>query len=189
MRKHNRLATFSKANKRRRSRLKQERRCVSCASKLPLDETRLNCELCRKKQAGYFARRNRTEANKQERERRRRRVEAGGCSYCTAKAVAGCLCLKHWFWNKASVSVNNEVSREQLERLWEKQGGRCFYTGQKLIPGRNASLDHKLPRSRGGSDDIRNLQWVLKAVNRAKTDLTHGEFVALCRAVVKRCSR
>lgn len=71
----------------------------------------------------------------------------------------------------------------ELLQIFEKQEGCCAYTGELLILGDNASLDHKIPRSRGGADEVDNLQWVTWTINDCKRNLTHDEFVALCRRV------
>ncbi|MCI0539627.1 MAG: HNH endonuclease [Verrucomicrobiales bacterium] len=49
----------------------------------------------------------------------------------------------------------------------ERDGNRCQYTGQLLKPG-EGSLDHVLPRSRGGKDEWENLVWSSKDVNARK---------------------
>jgi len=49
----------------------------------------------------------------------------------------------------------------------ERDGNRCQYTG-KLLQPEEGSLDHVLPRSRGGKDAWENLVWSSKAVNTRK---------------------
>ena len=49
----------------------------------------------------------------------------------------------------------------------ERDGNRCQYTGKVLKPG-EGSLDHVLPRSRGGKDAWENLVWSSKDVNSKK---------------------
>ena len=49
----------------------------------------------------------------------------------------------------------------------ERDGNRCQYTGKLLRPN-EGSLDHVLPRSRGGKDEWVNLVWSDKAVNAKK---------------------
>ena len=49
----------------------------------------------------------------------------------------------------------------------ERDGNRCQYTGKLLRPD-EGSLDHVLPRSRGGKDSWENLVWSSKAVNTRK---------------------
>jgi 5-methylcytosine-specific restriction endonuclease McrA len=49
----------------------------------------------------------------------------------------------------------------------ERDGNRCQYTGRALRP-EEGSLDHVLPRSRGGKDTWENLVWSSKDVNTRK---------------------
>lgn len=49
----------------------------------------------------------------------------------------------------------------------ERDGNRCQYTGKLLKPD-EGSLDHVLPRSRGGKDAWENLVWSSKDVNARK---------------------
>src|SRR6266496_4828325 len=49
----------------------------------------------------------------------------------------------------------------------ERDGNRCQYTG-KLLAAAEGSLDHVLPRSRGGADTWENLVWSSKDVNARK---------------------
>ena len=49
----------------------------------------------------------------------------------------------------------------------ERDGNRCQYTGTLLRP-EEGSLDHVVPRSRGGPDTWENLVWAAKNVNQRK---------------------
>jgi 5-methylcytosine-specific restriction endonuclease McrA len=51
----------------------------------------------------------------------------------------------------------------------ERDGNRCQYTGRLLRP-EEGSLDHVVPRSRGGQDAWENLVWSAKDVNQRKAD-------------------
>ena len=51
----------------------------------------------------------------------------------------------------------------------ERDGNRCQYTGRVLHP-EEGSLDHVVPRSRGGKDAWENLVWAAKEVNQRKAD-------------------
>ena len=70
-----------------------------------------------------------------------------------------------------------------LASLWRKQKGLCALTGRRL--DRTAQLDHKLPRARGGGDNIQNLQWLCREANYAKRDLTNAEFHVLCAETMR----
>lgn len=63
----------------------------------------------------------------------------------------------------------------------ERDGNRCQYTGKLLRPD-EGSLDHILPRSRGGADTWENLVWAAKEVNARKGNrLPHEAGLRLLR--------
>jgi len=53
--------------------------------------------------------------------------------------------------------------------LRERDGNRCQYTGRELRPD-EGSIDHVLPRSRGGEDSWENCVWACKQVNGKKAN-------------------
>jgi CRISPR/Cas system Type II protein with McrA/HNH and RuvC-like nuclease domain len=67
-----------------------------------------------------------------------------------------------------------------LERFTQ-QGGKCALSGSEIFLGRDAELDHIVPRARGGSDSPENTQWVLCVVNRMKDHLLEDEFFDLIK--------
>ena len=115
------------------------------------------------------------------------RAAQGECVICRKHAVAGAFCLHHWFKNIGSSHGFNVKNGgiALLKQLWDEQEGRCAVTGRALVPGNGASLDHVVPTSKGGTNEKSNLRWVLWEINRAKSDMTHEQFVAMCREVVR----
>jgi len=72
------------------------------------------------------------------------------------------------------VAVNYTKVPEKRQKLCartirERDGNRCQYTGRVLRPD-EGSLDHVVPRSRGGKDAWENLVWSAKEVNQRKAD-------------------
>lgn len=72
------------------------------------------------------------------------------------------------------VAVNYAKVPKQRPKLTaknirERDGNRCQYTGVLLRPD-EGSLDHVVPRSRGGADSWENLVWSAKEVNQRKAD-------------------
>ncbi len=65
------------------------------------------------------------------------------------------------------------------------QGGRCALTGGLLLPGVNASVDHIVPRSAGGTSDETNLQWVVADVNGWKGAMPMTRVVEMARKIVQ----
>jgi 5-methylcytosine-specific restriction endonuclease McrA len=84
------------------------------------------------------------------------------------------------FWSRATRLKG--VSASDLARLWHAQRGLCALTGRKL--DRTAQVDHKLPRARGGGDEITNLRWVCRVANEAKRHMTDAELFALCTDII-----
>jgi 5-methylcytosine-specific restriction endonuclease McrA len=64
----------------------------------------------------------------------------------------------------------------------ERDDNRCQYTGRLLHPD-DGSLDHVVPRSRGGADTWENLVWAAKDVNQRKADRLPHEAGLKLRAV------
>ena len=64
----------------------------------------------------------------------------------------------------------------------ERDGNRCQYTGHLLKP-EEGSIDHVVPRSRGGQDAWENCVWASKAINSRKGNrLPHEAGLQLLRA-------
>ena len=84
------------------------------------------------------------------------------------------------FWSR-STKIKG-IGPQDLAAIWRRQKGLCALTGRKM--DRSAQVDHILPKARGGSDDLSNLQWVCKEANIAKRHMTDAEFVALCSDVM-----
>ncbi len=66
--------------------------------------------------------------------------------------------------------------------LIEKQQYKCALTGIELTPD-IAEIDHITPTSQGGTNDVDNLQWLHREVNRMKGSLDQARFVELCKLV------
>ncbi len=115
-----------------------------------------------------------------------RHAEMGLCRSCNNDRTHGLFCEHHWFWN---IAMSHKMTpraacTEMLKDLWREQAGRCALTGADLVPGKTASIDHKIARAKGGGHNKENLQWVLKDVNGFKASASVDEFIAMCRAVV-----
>jgi 5-methylcytosine-specific restriction endonuclease McrA len=65
----------------------------------------------------------------------------------------------------------NKVPRRRpklsAKGIWERDGGRCQYTGRKLAPN-EGNIDHIVPRSRGGITSWENCVLADKRVNSLK---------------------
>ncbi|RIZ71280.1 MAG: hypothetical protein D0530_04960 [Methylococcales bacterium] len=122
-----------------------------------------------------------------------RKIAAGLCSKCPSVldqdkyrislSVDYPLCSDCFF---KSASYSYDATAEELRELFDQQNGCCAYTGEKLILGQTAWVDHIVPKYSGGSDGISNLQWVTKVANQMKRNYSHNEFVRICKLIASR---
>lgn len=89
---------------------------------------------------------------------------------------------KHFGYKSKVVYDADGPDASDLKKLLQMQGYKCALSGIRLTP-KNAELDHKIPLSRGGANDLANLQWLSKEVNRAKGTMDNDEFIAMCKRV------
>jgi len=61
-----------------------------------------------------------------------------------------------------------------LRGIWQRDGGRCQYTGRQLAPG-EGNIDHIIPRSRGGATSWENCVLSDRRINSRKGARTPGE--------------
>ncbi len=78
--------------------------------------------------------------------------------------------------------MGDKVTAGRILELIERQNYRCAISGRELTP-ETASLDHKIPLSKGGDHSLANIWIVHVHVNSAKGTMTIEEFVAMCKDV------
>lgn len=90
-----------------------------------------------------------------------------------------------WEWRARNLrrNINIGITVEWLHGKWDDQAGLCVLTGRALDV-HTFEVDHILPASRGGSDDLINLRLLSPEANASKHGLTDEEFVELCADVV-----
>ena len=67
-------------------------------------------------------------------------------------------------------------SDEQRKIIYNKSNGRCELCGQRLLL-ENMTLDHIVPLSLGGEDDMENLQATCFACNQFKSNILPEDFM------------
>ena len=107
------------------------------------------------------------------------------CRFCTEPACSKETkdCAKHWIAKKLG---KLGLPRSMYHALWtkfEEQRRLCHYTATPLIPGPHCSLDHVVPRNKGGSSALDNLVWCRTDINVMKRDHSSHAFIAMCREV------
>ena len=71
--------------------------------------------------------------------------------------------------------LSGRWSADEQTRLRAAQGGKCRYCGVRLDPA-YMEVNHRVPLSRGGSNDPRNIQLLCGPCNRRKVRSTDAEF-------------
>lgn len=139
----------------------------------------------------------------------------GKLTFCTLRCVGLRFGPKQRGWNKLTPFTwflegikrrckrkewRIEITREQLAALWERQRGKCPYTGWDLVlpesgkgwifVNRNKCLNPKNPKhaSVDRIDSAKgyvegNIQFVSVLANLAKRSMSEADFVAFCEAV------
>ncbi len=77
-----------------------------------------------------------------------------------------------------------KIEPHEKRKIYERQNGLCAYCGRS----RNIkymTVDHIIPLSKGGTDDLDNLQCTCKACNRLKDDMLPSEFTAFVRCILE----
>ena len=105
---------------------------------------------------------------------RRHKRASGTCLECSDPALTGRTRCKRCSLKHIVSPITNAY--DELEDKLHAQGHRCPYSGVALAIGENASIDHIVPRSKGGTHDLDNLQWVHTWVNMLKSDSSSDEF-------------
>lgn len=75
---------------------------------------------------------------------------------------------------------------KELKNKLKKQHYLCPYTGEKLVLGVNASLDHILPAHHYPElcQDIENVEWTTRAINEMKRDRTPEQFLSFIQHIL-----
>ncbi len=74
----------------------------------------------------------------------------------------------------AGLPITWTCPKKLKAQVFDRDGHACCYCGATD----DLSVDHKVPQSRGGTDDVDNLQTLCRPCNASKRDMTHDEYVA-----------
>jgi hypothetical protein len=178
--------------------------CKECASKqITSERTKRDkrvqsglCALCKtsvEEKGATLCAKCRASARESVAARTRKKMDGGVCVDCDSRSMGSPSRYCFVCWIKHRVGKHGKTMKESdLVELWEEQKGTCCYTGIALTMGGktldSASIDHKIPTKRGGTNEKSNLQWVSVRANLMKGNLTHEEFLSTCQTIVGRRS-
>lgn len=94
--------------------------------------------------------------------------------------------------NRTHTIVNNLTKNFTTQDVLDKFGDNpvCYLTGTpiNLNEPETYHFDHIIPASKGGTNDLSNLEICLKEANNAKNDLSLNELKILCKKIISHLS-
>ena len=143
--------------------------CIECSN----PATGLRCNACNKRRAEN------RKKNYQEWK------ENGLCNQCGKETIKGKnQCEKHYLMQVSLDRLGSTKYWKELKELIENQNFKCALTGDAISFEDNIELDHILPTSRKGTNELSNVCWVTKEANRLKQNLTNEELKILCNKII-----
>lgn len=70
------------------------------------------------------------------------------------------------------------MEADRRAEVWAKTAGRCWYCGTQTSPWKDFHVEHSVPKSKGGTDDLTNLVPSCQPCNNRKRDKDIEEFRA-----------
>lgn len=68
-----------------------------------------------------------------------------------------------------ATSDDQAIPRLVKLRIWEREGGRCYLSGKKIMPGDSYEFEHRLALSCGGEHRESNILLALTTPHKSKT--------------------
>lgn len=151
-------------------RQKEKGLCIECST--PVNGS-IRCDNCNKRRAEY---------------RMRKKIEwkeNGLCNQCGKETIKGKnQCEKHYLMQVSLGRLDSGKYWKELKNLLKIQNYKCALSGDKISFDCDIELDHILPTTRGGNNDLSNVRWVTKQANRLKQNLTDIELKELCKKIL-----
>ncbi len=139
--------------------------CIQCGDEIETGFAR--CPRCLEDQRRYTA------------TRKARIINGGLCIRCGKErpVVGHSHCLECVYKAASQSHLKTNAYWRELQDKYHQQNGKCPYFGLPIEVGINAELDHRIPKAKGGTSDLDNLQWVHVWANVMKADMTEEEFL------------
>lgn len=144
--------------------------CIECSN----PANGLRCDACNKRRAE-----NRKQKYKDWKER-------GLCNQCGKETIKGKnQCEKHYLMTTSRTALGTQKYWKDLKNLIQKQNHKCSLTGDVISFESDIDLDHIIPKTRRGKNELSNVRWVTRQANRLKNNLTDSELKELCKKILQ----
>ena len=187
----------------------ENRKCKTCETEKPAEDFRdrpkrkvNKCKECERKyqRARYKANPEKIRARANESQKRARRdpLKREGLlqaqraqyhskgKYTEKKYIETMRKDRPWRWRARNLSRNitKEITEEWLIDKYKEQSGVCALSGRPLEV-MSFHIDHIVAKKSGGSDGLENLRLLSPEANMAKSGLSDGELIDLCRDILR----
>lgn len=145
------------------------------------------CSLCHKHPAirSHFCEKCKQKSTESTKRIRQERIDAGMCVYCGGHQCTNSTryCYDCLFKQTSMSTFGTTAEAENLKKLYETSERKCAYTGFSIEIGVNANVDHIIPLSKGGANDMSNIQWVHEVANQMKWSYSEDQFLEFVAAI------
>lgn len=86
------------------------------------------------------------------------------------------------------MAERRKFSDYEKKTIYAKSDGKCEICGRQ-VKFKDMTVDHKIPLTKGGTNELENLQLAHLGCNRAKADMLYEEFLSLAQNIVKNSKR
>ena len=113
---------------------------------------------------------------------------SGQCRQCGNKeTIKSNFCEKCYLIRVSAKRLGSGKYWKELKLLLEKQNYKCSLTGDKLTFN-NMELDHIIPSSKKGENELGNVRWITIQANKAKWNFTDKELFNFCNKIINNLS-
>jgi len=82
------------------------------------------------------------------------------------------------------MTQHNLIPPHEKRKIYNRQHGLCAYCGRRRRIC-HMTVDHIIPLSKGGADNLDNMQCTCKACNKFKSDMMPDEFTEIIRRILE----
>lgn len=101
-------------------------------------------------------------------------------SFCTYRRASKLVLRNSAFWkdkNSIRLLVNNDDRKRLRSEIFEKSDRICFICNERIPQGISPTIDHVIPKVKGGEDTIDNMKCCCRRCNFNKANMLMKDYV------------